>query len=185
MDLTQDEVTQILKWIEDSNFDELSLMMGETKLVVKKRRDGSPVAEEVVAKATNQAVVPEKAVMEVEKGKPLCTAYEMEGRSGAILEEGLSAIRSPMLGTFYRRPAPGAPPYVEVGSFVKEGDTVCLIEVMKVFNAVKAGVIGFIAKIFPETGQLVEYGQTLFFVSPDDRVQKKEKHEKNFQAPGG
>jgi acetyl-CoA carboxylase biotin carboxyl carrier protein len=185
MGLTEDEVTQILKWIEDSNFDELDLIMGEMKLVVKKRRDGSVVKEEVSAKASTQAVVPEKTVIEVERGKPLCTAYEMEGRTGAILEEGFSAIRSPMLGTFYRRPAPGAPPYVEVGSFVEEGDTVCLIEVMKVFNAVKAGVRGCIAKIFPETGQLVEYGQTLFFVSPDDRIQKKENHEKNFQAPGG
>jgi len=180
MSLTEDEVTQILKWIEDSNLHELDLVMGEMKLVVKKRRNGSSGAEEVGGKPSIQAVVPGKVVMEIEKGKPLCTTYEMEHRTGETLEEGLSAIQSPMLGTFYRCPAPGAPPYVEVGSFVEEGDTVCLIEVMKVFNAVKAGVKGRIAKILPETGQLVEYGQTLFFVSLDDRIQKKEKHEKNF-----
>ena len=185
MDLTEDEVIQILKWIEDSNFDELDLIMGEIKLVVKKRRDGSAVKEEVAGKAPTQAGVPEPAGMEAGKEKSLCDVHGMKGRAEESLEEGLSAIRSPMLGTFYRCPAPGAPPYVEVGSFVEEGDTVCLIEVMKVFNAVKAGVKGCIAKIFPETGQLVEYGQTLFFVSPDDRIQKKEKHEKNFQAPGG
>jgi len=173
MSLTEDEVTQILKWIEDSNFDELNLVMGEMKLVVKKRRDGRLVAEEAAAQRSTQTVVPEKGAMEVEKGKPFCATYEIQDRTGAIPEEGLSAIRSPMLGTFYRCPAPGAPPYVEVGSFVEEGDTVCLIEVMKVFNAVKAGVRGCIAKIFPETGQLVEYGQTLFFVSPDDRIHKK------------
>lgn len=175
MDLTEDEVNQILKWIEDSSFDELDLTMGEMRLVVRKRRDGSSVKEEVAGKAPTQAVVPEQAVMEVGKGKPLCDVHGMKGKTGERLEESLSAIQSPMLGTFYRCPAPGAPPYVEVGSFVEEGDTVCLIEVMKVFNAVKTGVRGYIAKIFPETGQLVEYGQTLFFVSPGDRIQKKER----------
>jgi acetyl-CoA carboxylase biotin carboxyl carrier protein len=174
MDLTEDEVTQILKWIEESSFDELDLTMGEMRLVVRKGRDGSPVKEEVAGKALTRAGVPEPAGMEAGKEKSLCDVHGMKGRTGESLEEGLSAIPSPMLGTFYRGPAPGAPPYVEVGSFVEEGDTVCLIEVMKVFNAVKTGVRGYIAKIFPETGQLVEYGQTLFFVSPADRVQENE-----------
>jgi acetyl-CoA carboxylase biotin carboxyl carrier protein len=91
-----------------------------------------------------------------------------------ILEDKLLPIKSPMLGTFYRRPAPGSPPYVEVGSFVEIGDTICLIEVMKVFNAVKAEVRGYIAKILQETGGLVEYGQTLFLISPVDRIETKE-----------
>jgi len=169
MELTEDEVNQILKWIEDSNFDELDLRIGEMKLVVRKRRDGIPVKEEVAAAAPAHAAVHEKAVMEVQRGKALSTVLEMEDKTGEIPEEGLLAIQSPMLGTFYRCPSPGAPPYVEIGSFVEEGDTVCLIEVMKVFNALKAGVRGCIAKIFPETGQLVEYGQTLFFVSPGDQ----------------
>jgi len=173
MELTEDEVTQILKWIEDSNFDELDLRMGEMKLVVRKRRDGSAVREEVAAKASAEAVVPEQAVTEVGKEKPIRNVHELKDRTGEMLEEGLLPIQSPMLGTFYRCPGPGAPPYVEIGSFVEEGDTVCLIEVMKVFNAVKAGVRGCIAKIFPEAGQLVEYGQTLFFVSPGDQIEKK------------
>jgi acetyl-CoA carboxylase biotin carboxyl carrier protein len=91
----------------------------------------------------------------------------------AISEEGLLKISSPMLGTFYRRPAPGSPPYVEEGTFVKEDDTVCLLEVMKVFNSVKAGVKGHIAKVCAESGDLVEYGQTLFLVKPADRVEEK------------
>jgi acetyl-CoA carboxylase biotin carboxyl carrier protein len=173
MDLTEDEVTQILKWIEDSHFDELDLRMGEIKLVVRKRRDGSPAKEEVANEAPAQAVAPVKSAMEVQRGKTLSTARETEDKSAEIPEQGLAAVRSPMLGTFYRCPSPGAPPYVEVGSHVEEGDTICLIEVMKVFNAVKAGVKGSIAKIFPETGELVEYGQTLFLVSQDDHIQKK------------
>ncbi len=174
MDLTEDEVNQILKWIEESSFDELDLAMGDLRLVVRKRRDGSPVKEEVVGKAPLRAGVPGPAEMEAGKEKSLCDVHGMKGGAEESLEEGLSGIRSPMLGTFYRCPAPGAPSYVEVGSFVKEGDTVCLIEVMKVFSAVKTAVRGYIVKIFPETGQLVEYGQTLFSVSPADRVQEKE-----------
>ena len=74
------------------------------------------------------------------------------------------AIKAPMLGTFYRTPKPGAPPFVEVGVMVDEDDPVCIIEVMKLFNTVKAGVQGRIAKICAEQGQLVEYQQVLFLV---------------------
>ena len=78
-----------------------------------------------------------------------------------------------MLGTLYRRPAPGSPPYVEVGTFVKEDNTVCLLEVMKVFNSVNAGVKGYIVKICAESGDLVEYKQTLYLVKPADTPEEK------------
>jgi biotin carboxyl carrier protein len=69
-----------------------------------------------------------------------------------------------MLGTFYRAPKPGAPPFVDVGQDITADDTVCIIEVMKLFNAVKAGVSGRIAKICAKDGEMVEYQQTLFLV---------------------
>jgi biotin carboxyl carrier protein len=69
-----------------------------------------------------------------------------------------------MLGTFYRTPKPGAPPYVEVGSVVNEDDPVGIIEVMKLFNTVKAGVRGQIVQVCAEQGQMVEFQQTLFLV---------------------
>jgi acetyl-CoA carboxylase biotin carboxyl carrier protein len=78
--------------------------------------------------------------------------------------EGLVAIKAPMLGTFYRTPKPGAPPFVEVGAMVDKDDPVCIIEVMKLFNTVKAGVQGRIAQICAEQGQLVEYQQVLFLI---------------------
>jgi acetyl-CoA carboxylase biotin carboxyl carrier protein len=77
---------------------------------------------------------------------------------------GLIPIKAPLLGTFYRTPKPGAPPYVEVGSLVNEDDPVCIIEVMKLFNTVKAGIRGRISQICAEQGQMVEYHQTLFLV---------------------
>jgi acetyl-CoA carboxylase biotin carboxyl carrier protein len=81
-------------------------------------------------------------------------------------EKGWSPIRAPILGTFYRRPSPEEPPFVDTGAFVSENDTVCLLEVMKVFNTVKAGVRGYIEKICVESGELVEFGQILFWVRP-------------------
>ena len=77
-------------------------------------------------------------------------------------------IKAPLLGTVYRRPSPEASPYVEKGSFVKEDDTVCLIEVMKVFTAVKAGVRGRITEILIEANEMVEYGQPLFMVKTEE-----------------
>jgi acetyl-CoA carboxylase biotin carboxyl carrier protein len=82
-------------------------------------------------------------------------------------EEGLHPIVAPMLGVFYRAPAPGAPPFVEVGAHVEETTVVCLIEVMKMMNAVPAGVAGTIVEVCAANAEAVEYGETLFRVEPD------------------
>lgn len=76
------------------------------------------------------------------------------------------AIVSPMIGTFYRAPAPGAPPFVDVGARVEHDTIVCIIEVMKMMNSVPAGVAGTIAEVHVENAQAVEYGQPLFRVEP-------------------
>jgi acetyl-CoA carboxylase biotin carboxyl carrier protein len=174
MELTEDEVIQILKLIEESSFDELNLTMGDIKLVVKKKTNASVYAEELVIRAPAESVIAEKPAIEFGKENVRGEVQKVGDKAEEILEDKLLPIKSPMLGTFYRRPAPGSPPYVEVGSFVEIGDTICLIEVMKVFNAVKAEVRGYIAKILQETGGLVEYGQTLFLISPVDRIETKE-----------
>jgi len=75
-------------------------------------------------------------------------------------------IEAPMLGTFYRAEAPGAPPFVEVGARVEADTTVCLIEVMKMMNSIRAGVAGTVVEVCAENAQLVEYGQPLFRVEP-------------------
>jgi acetyl-CoA carboxylase biotin carboxyl carrier protein len=73
-------------------------------------------------------------------------------------------IKSPMVGTFYRSSAPGAPAFVEVGSNIKEGDTLCIIEAMKLLNEIDADVSGVVTKILVENGQPVEFGQPLFVI---------------------
>lgn len=181
MKLTEDEVFQILKLLKESSFDELSLEMGDLKLHVRKsahpgRAGGacgtiSPTQMEVSKQEGGQSRLQETRSVAAEvRERVAITAPE---EVAPIPEEGLLKITSPMLGTFYRRPAPGEPPYVEVGTFVKEDDTVCLLEVMKVFNSVKAGVNGYIVKICAESGDLVEYGQTLFLVKPSEKDEAK------------
>jgi len=80
--------------------------------------------------------------------------------------EGLLTIDAPMVGTFYRAPGPGEPPFVEVGSTVEPTTVVCIIEVMKMMNSVPAGVAGTVVEVCRENAQPVEYGQPLFRVQP-------------------
>jgi acetyl-CoA carboxylase biotin carboxyl carrier protein len=84
----------------------------------------------------------------------------------AVIPEGMLPITAPLLGTFYVAPEPGAPPFVKVGQQITEDTTVGLIEVMKVFNSVRAGVKGTIVEVVAQNGQFIEFGQTLFIVKP-------------------
>ena len=76
------------------------------------------------------------------------------------------AIISPMVGTFYRAPSPDAPPFVEAGSVVEKGDTLCIIEAMKMMNEIEAEFRGKVARVVAENGQTVEYGESLFMIEP-------------------
>ena len=82
------------------------------------------------------------------------------------MPQGLVAVRAPMVGTFYLRPSPDQPPFVTVGSMVQADDTVCLVEVMKMFNTVKAGVRGTIERIVIENGKPVHHDQIVMLIKP-------------------
>ena len=182
MKLTEDDVFQILKFLEESRFDELNLEMGDLKLHVRKSGPPGGTGGECVAlTSTRMEVSPKQEVLQGRVQETPSVGADVRERVATkaseevapIPQEGLVKISSPMLGTFYRRPAPGSPSYVEVGTFVNEDDTVCLLEVMKVFNSVKAGVRGHIVKVCAEVGDLVEYGQTLFLVKTADTPEDK------------
>jgi acetyl-CoA carboxylase biotin carboxyl carrier protein len=84
-----------------------------------------------------------------------------------MAEEGLVAVNSPMVGTFYRASSPGAPPYVEVNQHVDVGQVVCIVEAMKLMNEIESEIAGTIARIPIENGQPVEFNQPLLLVKPD------------------
>ena len=166
MIFTEDEIIQILKVVEESKFDELHLESGDLKLIVRKGGAGpAPLAVEKVDSVRATAPKPDIA-----KAPPEPSAIEETCESKCIedeaIEEGHLPIKAPLLGTFYRRAEPNAPPFVEVGTYVDEDTTVCIIEVMKVFSTIKAGIKGHISKICAQNANLVEYGQPLFYVNP-------------------
>jgi acetyl-CoA carboxylase biotin carboxyl carrier protein len=151
MGLTDDDVREILRIIDESQLDELRIEMAGFRLHV--RRGGSPPAEPPPDR--ERAPQPERAP---EPGAP--EPADVASTNGA------ATIEAPMLGTFYRASAPGEQPFVEVGSKVDPDTVVCLIEVMKMMNSVKAGVSGTVVEVCAANAELVEYGEPLFRVDP-------------------
>ncbi len=167
-ELTEDEVLQILKLLDESNFDQLHLEVGDLKLIVSKSGSVERVeAESQQASKVSSRPKQESAAPVEAQPAAKVPADKPSAPTDTVVEAGLLRITAPLLGTFYSRPDPSAPPYVEPGKFVRPDDTVGLIEVMKLFISVKAGVEGCISQVCVQSGQLVEYGQILFLVQPD------------------
>jgi acetyl-CoA carboxylase biotin carboxyl carrier protein len=155
MELSEDDVLHILKLIDESHFDYFQLEVGDLKITVSK---GEPIPI---------AAAPASAAATAHKPAPAAVpAPKPEAPKAAPIPPGMAPITAPILGTFYVAPEPGAPPFVKVGDTITEDTTVGLIEVMKVFNSVRAGVKGVIAELVVQNGQFVEHGQTLFLVKP-------------------
>ena len=158
MSLTAADVAEIMRLLEQSTFDELTLEMEGIKLSLRRgaaieRSDGvAPVAAAVVSPPTLAPAAPTPA--------PAKAAQPAAKSSDPDVQD----IAAPLLGTFYRSPKPGAPPFVEVGATVGEDTVVAIIEVMKLMNTVRAGVRGKVVEILPVDGALVEYGETLLRV---------------------
>ena len=152
MALSDDDVREILRLIDESKLDELRIETPEFKLHV--RRGAAAPAED----PPDPDPEPEPA----ERAAPERAA----AAAAAVESDGARTIEAPMLGTFYRAPAPGATPFVDVGTTVDPGTVVCLIEVMKMMNSIQAGVAGTIVDICAENAQLVEFGDPLFRVEP-------------------
>jgi biotin carboxyl carrier protein len=135
-ELTPEDVKEILRLVDEARFDEFEL---ETpRLSIRFRRGEAATAE--------GRTPPEQPA-------PAPT-------------QGLVDVTAPMVGTFYRAPGPGEPPFVEVGSAVEEGTQVCILEVMKLMSAVVAGTSGVVAEIVVANGSAVAYGDVLFRISP-------------------
>ena len=138
MDLSEEDVREILRIIDQSEVEELRIEVSGFSLHVRKTATSPPAG------------------------------VERDARSPAAAPAGAAQIvEAPMLGTFYRSEAPGEPPLVAVGDHLEPDSVVCLIEVMKLMNHVQAGVSGTVADVLAEDGALVEFGQPLFAVTAD------------------
>jgi acetyl-CoA carboxylase biotin carboxyl carrier protein len=158
--LSYKEVAEILKIIDASDCQEVILELEGARLVVRRGEAGATPAP--MAAAGPAAAIPATAPAQAATtaaAKPAAPAAAAEAAGGTV-------VRAPMVGTFYRRPAPDQPPFVEVGSKVKAGDALCLIEVMKLYTTIETTTAGVIEQIAAEDGQLVEFDQPLFTINP-------------------
>lgn len=140
-------IKKLIQVVKDEGINGLSVQEGEVKIEVRLESSGK------ITSHIHQPPVPIASHPAVESKK-----------EEAKEDPGLVAITSPMVGTFYRSPSPDSAPYVEAGSKVAAGKTVCIIEAMKLFNEIESEVSGTVEKILVENGQPVEYGQKLILI---------------------
>jgi acetyl-CoA carboxylase biotin carboxyl carrier protein len=141
----------LIDLVAESDIAELEVTEGESKVRIVK---SSAIPQ-------NQMVMMQPQGMQPQYASPAPAAAPV---AVAAAEPTGHVVKSPMVGTFYRSSAPGSPAFVEVGSAVKEGDTLCIIEAMKLLNEIDSDVSGVVTKILVENGQPVEFGQPLFVI---------------------
>jgi acetyl-CoA carboxylase biotin carboxyl carrier protein len=142
------EVELLVELVRESGMGEIRVRQGETEISVRARPEGSDTPR--VASGTQG--VPE--LVEPERSPEM---------------DGLHAVRSPVVGTFYRAPAPGEDAYVEIGDTVSAGQILCIVEAMKLMNEIVADVSGEVVEILAENAAGVEYDQPLFYLRPDEQ----------------
>jgi acetyl-CoA carboxylase biotin carboxyl carrier protein len=150
--LNIEELKELLEFVSERNIAELELEEGGTKLKIRKSH-GAPPPEALPVAAPAPAIAESAAKAE--------TAV---AEGAAALEDGLIYITSPMVGTFYRQPEPGAEPFAREGDYVKKGQVLCIIEAMKLMNEIESEHEGQLVKCLVENGQPVQYGDQLFAV---------------------
>ncbi|MDH1693455.1 MULTISPECIES: acetyl-CoA carboxylase biotin carboxyl carrier protein [unclassified Pseudomonas] len=148
------KVKKLIELLEESGIDELEIKEGEESVRIS-RHSKTPAAQQFYAPAP-MAAAPAAAPV-------AAAAPAAEATAAAPALKG-TLIRSPMVGTFYRKPSPTSPNFAEVGQSVKKGDTLCIVEAMKMMNHIEADVGGVIDAILVEDGQPVEFDQPLFTI---------------------
>ena len=145
------KIKKLIELLEASDVSEIEIHEGEESVRISRQGAGlAPVATVVAPAATGQALAPSPAP------RPESPAAEPEAPK--------HTVNSPMVGTFYRAPSPGAKPFVETGQKVAAGDTLCIIEAMKILNQIESDKSGTVTKALVENGEPVEYNQPLFVI---------------------
>ena len=153
--MRREEIEELIRLVESSQINELEICEGRKKIRISK--GGSASVGAFVPVPSSAPSAPAPAYDEVEPGSE-------SHRGEEKLASNLKQIKSPMVGTFYRSPAPGSEPFTEIGQAVTVGQTVCIVEAMKLMNEIGSDFNGVIRRVLTENGQPVEYGQPLFLV---------------------
>ena len=157
------QIEQLFQFMTEHNLEEFEYSRGDLHIRLRKPSPGLVLAGQRAVAAPEIIVAnPGSAAPAIEGASASAPA----GASEARLTEDLHLVKSPIVGTFYGSPSPGAEPFVRVGAFVETGQTLCIVEAMKLMNEIEADETGEIVRIFVENGQPVEYGQPLFGIRP-------------------
>ncbi len=151
-----EEIKELIRLLEESGIEEIEVSSWGRRIRVSKSGNSRY--------SQSGGIVPAARDSEQIPSSPVPSETKVESTEDT--ERNLLEIKSPMVGTFYRAPSPGAEPFVETDSHVEAGQTVCIVEAMKLMNEIQSEVSGRIARILIENAQPVEYGQTLFLVEP-------------------
>lgn len=151
------KVKKLIELLEESNISEIEIQEGEESVRISRHPNGV---------SWPQAAMPQPAVAAQPAAAPAPAAAVEPGPAAPAKPQG-HALASPMVGTFYRSPAPGSKPFVEVGQSVKKGETVCIVEAMKMMNQIEAEVSGTVKAVKVQNGEPVEYGQVLFVIDQE------------------
>ena len=144
------EIKELLELMAEHNVGEIEIEKDNAKIKLRKLPNG-----QVIMQNAPQMMAPMQTVMHAQaQAAPAAAAQP-------VVEEGVTIVRSPMVGTFYAAPAPDQPAYASVGKVIKDGDVLCIIEAMKLMNEIKAELSGTVIEILVQNGQTVEYDQPI------------------------
>jgi acetyl-CoA carboxylase biotin carboxyl carrier protein len=156
--MKEEEIRRLIKIVEESNIGELEISRwGRTIKISKFASNSHTYGNSIPPAVPTAATVPPAVVQPAQPEKPVAPVEEPKAQG-----KNLTEIKAPMVGTFYRAPAPDADPYVDVNHNVKKGQVLCIIEAMKLMNEIESEYDGRIVEILVESGQPVEYNQPLF-----------------------
>jgi len=156
-----EQIEHLLKTMAEHNLEEFEYSRGDLRIRLKKPSAGMAYVPAAVPMPTPEIIV---------AGAP--TPAGANSSSAAVpaaearASEDLHLVKSPIVGTFYASPSPGSEPFVKVGGYIEAGQTLCIVEAMKLMNEIESDMSGEVLRIFAENGQPVEYGQPLFGIRP-------------------
>ena len=154
------QIEQLLQFMTAHNLEEFEYARGDLRIRLRKP-SASVVPAAPLPRPAAEIIVPSALAPAAEAARP-AAGSDAEAPGG----EDLHLVKSPIVGTFYASPSPGAEPFVEIGHHVDSGQTLCIVEAMKLMNEIESEVSGEVLRIFVENGQPVEYGQPLFGIRP-------------------
>lgn len=165
--MNQKELKELIEFLISKDITEFELERGDVKVRIKRGQEVHYAAAPVVAAPMPIPVAPPAATpAPAPAAATVASAPAPAAPIAAENEEGIHLVKSPIVGTFYESPSPGAPPFVRPGDSVTAGQVLCIVEAMKLMNEIESDVSGEIVKMLVANGQPVEYGQPLFAVRP-------------------